>query len=358
MEHLFAPYDVSQAPGQLLPFSLYQIDQSNRKPTISPQQPQKWMGGSSLKAHPHPRYRFGLSSLFGPTKEAKAPTPTSSVAKPKTQTQNKTILRNPEKAPRGCPAGHWWCKTCSKYLTLEHFNPSTKAMQYKYLCANCETKTKQDQAVKFKRGRDGTVNPKHPRRVGAQNKSMKEEDQQLKNGLSADDTSKPLKKRRRRGRQWGSVQKLVKSFDPDLDWRLVVLGMRNETVHYASNFKSGKEFATQDLLIRFRHWVTLQDDGQMPQQPADAQQDSKAIDRMEPEPTANSAKMNLLLQRIQNLGVQQRLVSQELDDCLCALVNLQRTQGFLSTQPLTRVNSASTSTSVQASNTCPVRPSI
>ena len=38
---------------------------------------------------------------------------------------------------------------------------------------------------------------------------MKEEDQQLKNGLSADDTSKPLKKRRRRGRQWGSVQKLV-----------------------------------------------------------------------------------------------------------------------------------------------------
>ena len=173
MEHLFAPYDVSQAPGQLLPFSLYQIDQSNRKPTISPQQPQKWMGGSSLKAHPHPRYRFGLSSLFGPTKEAKAPTPTSSVAKPKTQTQNKTILRNPEKAPRGCPAGHWWCKyvriilsllsvwdmrlacslknvsirTCSKYLTLEHFNPSTKAMQYKYLCANCETKTKQDQVL-------------------------------------------------------------------------------------------------------------------------------------------------------------------------------------------------------------------
>ena len=148
MEHLFAPFDVSQAPGQLLPFNLFQMDQSNSKPTIPPQQQQKWMGDNLHKPHAHPPYRFGLTSLFGPAKEAKAPTPISPVLKPKSQPQTKTVLRNPQKAPRGCPTGHWWCKTCCKYLTLGNFNPSTKAMQYKYLCANCETKTKQDQ-VKF-----------------------------------------------------------------------------------------------------------------------------------------------------------------------------------------------------------------
>merc|ERR1712147_602194 len=200
--------------------------------------------------------------------------------------QPKPALRNPKKAPRGCPAGHWWCKLCNKYLTLEKFNPKTKAMQYKYLCASCETKTKQDQAVKFKRGRDGTVNPKHPRRVGAQNKYIKEEEQHLKNGLgAATDGSKPNKKRRRRGRQWGSVQKLVNSFDPDVDWRLLVLGMRNQEAHYASNFKSGKEFATSDLLVRFRHWVMLQEDGQVSSR-AQSGQKQKVLARMEPDATA------------------------------------------------------------------------
>lgn len=223
-------------------------------------------------------------------------------------------------------------------------------MQYKYLCAACETKTKQDQAVKFKRGRDGTVNPKHPRRVGAQNKYIKEEEQLLKNGLGAatDGSSKPNKKRRRRGRQWGSVQKLVNSFDPNVDWRLLVLGMRNQDVHYASNFKSGKQFATQDLLIRFRHWVMLQDDGQVASRARSAQ---KVVTQMEPDATAHSTKANFLMQRIQHLGVQQRLVSQELDDCLCALVHLQRSQGVLSQQPVAHANASAT---VAISNTCPV----
>ena len=39
------------------------------------------------------------------------------------------------------------CRLCSKFLKIELFNPSTKAMQYKYLCSDCETKTKQDQVT-------------------------------------------------------------------------------------------------------------------------------------------------------------------------------------------------------------------
>ena len=77
----------------------------------------------------------------------------------------------------------------------------------------------------------------------------------------------------------------------------------------------------------------------------------KVVTQMEPDATAHSTKANFLMQRIQHLGVQQRLVSQELDDCLCALVHLQRSQGVLSQQPVARAN---TSATVSISNTCPV----
>lgn len=229
------------------------------------------------------------------------------------------------------------------------FNPKTKAMQYKYLCANCETKTKHDQAEKFKRGSDGNVNPKHPRRVGAQNKSVKdEEQQQIKNGFGLNGTatgnSKPPKKRRRRGRQWGSVEKVINSFDPNVDWRLVVLGIRNQNVHCASNFKAGKDFASQDLLMRFRHWAMLQHNGGNDSRMASlgslsrrpGPDDGGQIRRIDPDAVARSAQVNLLLQRIQSLGAQQRLVSQELDDCLCTLMHLQRTHGLWSL-PVPRV---------------------
>ena len=77
----------------------------------------------------------------------------------------------------------------------------------------------------------------------------------------------------------------------------------------------------------------------------------KDVTQMEPDATAHSTKANFLMQRIQHLGVQQRLVSQELDDCLCALVHLQRSQGVLPQQPVAH---ASASATVAISNTCPV----
>lgn len=362
MEHLF-PYDVhssgQQTPGQLLPFNLFQMDQSNVKSTTRQQQQQKWIGDNLHKAQPP--YSNGRSSLLtAKDKKVGFSAPTSSPQ------LGKLSLRNPKKAPRGCPAGHWWCKLCGKFLMFDLFNPKTKAMQYKYLCAACETKTKQDQAEKFKRGRDGNVNPKHPRRVGAQNKTVKDEERpKMINGLEPHDKAKgnsnPPKKRRRRGRQWGSVEKVVNSFDPNVDWRLVVLGIRNQNVQYATNFKAGKDFASQDLLLRFRHWAMLLQDygGNDPRVAssgppamcagADDGGQMTVARRMDPDAVARCAKVNLLLQRIQSLGAQQRLVSQELDDCLCTLMHLQRTNGLWSSP----APHAATDASVPVFNTRP-----
>lgn len=264
----------------------------------------------------HGQLIAGIPTLLGPSKT--------------------TILRDPKKAPRGCPKGHWWCKLCIKYLKLDKFNPSTKAMQYKYLCSLCETKTKQDQAGRFKRGSDGNVNPNHPRRVGAKNKifNAKRDDTLPESDGRCPDVRPNPKKRRRRGRRWSSVEKVLNGFDPKVDWRLVVLGIRNHNVHCSANFQAGKDFASRELLNRFRNWASMLPEQQGPLTSLTAAAAGVAMNGTSSKPQISGAPItsdsfpctqsDTLLRQIHSLNIQQRLISQQLEECVETFVQLQR----------------------------------
>jgi len=206
----------------------------------------------------------------------------SKVAKP---------LRDLNTKPAGTPDGLWFCKACSRFLSLDRFNPASVAMQYKYLCIRHENERKAQQGARFRRGTDGGVNPMHPRHVGAR----KRQASGMPNGMPNLKTKPTGDKRRRRGRQWSSVNKAVQSFDAAIDWKLVALGIRGRTVKVASNFTAGTEFATEDLQTRFIQWL---------------------------DPAPQPSHLSQVLERIGKLGRTQKELSNQLSECQKQLLAL------------------------------------